>query len=182
MVPSHEATRNEATDENSFPVASLPIDFRSRLTDSVETALRAGDGLVIIDRGNGDEWLLSEQNACPVCDLSFPELTPSMFSFNSPMGMCPECNGLGAKIEFDPDRFVDPDKTLHQGGVRTWGELQKKKSSWMYKAAQQIVEYFGHDLDTPWRDLSEECQQAILYGGVKVTWQSESERAAWQGE
>jgi len=157
-------------------------EFVSRLTDSVETALRASDGLIIIDRGNGDEWLLSEQNACPVCGLSFPELTPAMFSFNSPLGMCPECNGLGTKFEFNPDRFVDPGKSLHEGGVRTWGELRKKQSSGMYHVAQSIVERFGHDLDIPWRDLSEECQHAILYGGVKVRWQSESDRATWQGE
>ncbi len=156
--------------------------FVTRLTDSVETALRVSDGLVIIDRGDGNEWLLSERNACPVCELSFPELTPAMFSFNSPMGMCPECNGLGTKVEFDPDRFIDPDKSLHEGGVCTWGELQKKKSSGTYKIVEQIVEHFGHDLDTPWRDLSEECQHAILYGGVRVRWQSESARANWQGE
>ncbi|MDY6877668.1 MAG: excinuclease ABC subunit UvrA [Chloroflexota bacterium] len=156
--------------------------FVSRLTDSVETALRVADGLVIIDRGNSNEWLLSEQNACPVCDLSFPELTPAMFSFNSPLGMCPECNGLGTKVEFDPDRFVDPAKSLHEGGVRTWGELRKKRSSGMYHVAQSIVERFDHDLDTPWRELAKECQQAILYGGVKVRWQSESDRATWQGE
>jgi excinuclease ABC subunit A len=190
VVPgSNEATRDEATsnegmsgEQASFLVDSLPVDFRSRLTDSVETALRAGDGLVIVDRGDGDEWLLSEQNACPACGLSFPELTPAMFSFNSPMGMCPECNGLGTKVEFDPDRFVDPGKSLHDGGVRTWGELRKKKSSGMYHVAQSIVERFGHDLDTPWRELSEECQHAILYGGVKVRWRSESDRATWQGE
>ena len=156
--------------------------FVTRLTDSVETALRAADGLVVIDRGNGDEWLLSEQNACPVCGLSFPDLTPAMFSFNSPMGMCPECNGLGTKVEFDPDRFVDPDKSLHESGVRTWGELAKKKSSGRYQVATQIVGKFGHTLDTPWRELSEECQRAILYGGVTVNWQSESERGEWQGE
>ena len=157
-------------------------EFISRLTDSVETALRLGDGVVIIDLGNGQESLYSEQNACPVCGLSFPELTPSMFSFNSPLGMCRECNGLGAKVEFDPDRFVEPDKSLADGGVRTWGELRKKRSSGTCKIARQIVEKYGHDLDTPWRDLSEACQQAILYGGVKVTWRSESERATWQGE
>ncbi len=157
-------------------------EFVTRLTDSVETALRAADGLIIIDRGDGEDWLLSEQNACPVCNLSFPELTPAMFSFNSPMGMCPECNGLGTKIEFDIDLFVDPDKTLHEGGVHTYGELRKKKSSGTYKIVKQIVEHFDHDLDTPWRDLSEECQQAILFGGVTVNWQSESERGEWQGE
>jgi excinuclease ABC subunit A len=157
-------------------------EFITRLTDSVETALHAADGLVVVDRGNGDEWLLSEQNACPACGLSFPELTPAMFSFNSPIGMCPECNGLGTKVEFDPDRFVDPDKSLHEGGVRTWGELGKKQSSGTYKIVKQIVDHFGQSMATPWRDLSEECRQAILYGGVKVTWQSESERATWQGE
>jgi excinuclease ABC subunit A len=156
--------------------------FITRLTDSIETALHVADGLVIINREDGEDWLLSEQNSCPVCELSFPELTAAMFSFNSPLGMCPECNGLGAKVEFDPDRFVDPDKSLHEGGVRTWGELHKKKSSGTYKIVKQIVEHFGHDLDTPWHELSEECQHAILYGGVKVTWQSESTRASWQGE
>jgi excinuclease ABC subunit A len=172
-------------EESEVSLSTNPLStdsFLSRLTDSVETALRAADGLLIIDRGNGGDWLLSEQNACPVCNLSFPELTPAMFSFNSPMGMCPECNGLGTKVEFDIDLFVDPDKTLHEGGVRTWGELRKKRSSGTYKVVQQIVEHFEHDLDTPWRDLSEECQQAILFGGVKVNWQSESERGEWQGE
>ena len=157
-------------------------EFITRLTDSIETALRLADGMIVIDRGDGEQWLLSEQNACPDCGLSFPELTPSMFSFNSPVGMCPECNGLGTKVEFDSDRFVDPDKSLHEGGVRTWGELGKKRSSGTYKIAQQILEHFDQNMDTPWRELSEECQQAVLYGGVKVRWQSESERASWQGE
>ncbi|MBN1318808.1 MAG: excinuclease ABC subunit UvrA, partial [Anaerolineales bacterium] len=156
--------------------------FFTRLTDSVETALRLGDGLIIFERENGDEWLLSEHNACPICGASFPELSPAMFSFNSPLGMCPECNGLGVKIEFNPQLFVDPAKSLHDGGVRTWGELRKKKSNVTYKLAEQIVGQFGHDLDTPWQALSEECQNAILYGGVKVVWQSSSDRASWQGE
>jgi excinuclease ABC subunit A len=150
-------------------------EFVTRLTDSVETALQAGDGLVIVDRGNGDDWLLSEQNACPECELSFPDLTPAMFSFNSPMGMCPECNGLGNKVEFDPEMFYDPDKTLHEGSMRAWGELGKKKKSGTYQAARQIVEQFGHDLDTPWRELSEECRNAILYGGATIIWE-------WSGE
>ena len=156
--------------------------FISRLTDSVETALRMGDGLIVIDRGDDGEWLLSEKNACAVCGQSFPELTPSMFSFNSPLGMCPECNGLGSKVEFAPESFVDPDKSLHEGGVRTWGELGKKKSSGTYRVVQQIIERFDHDLDTPWRDLSAECQNAILFGGVTVKWRSQSDRASWEGE
>jgi excinuclease ABC subunit A len=156
--------------------------FVTRLTDSVETALRAGEGLVIIDRGDGEDWMLSELNACPVCGISFPELTPAMFSFNSPMGMCPECNGLGTKVEFDPELFYNPDKTLHEGGLRAWGELAKKKKSGTYQAAKQIVEQFGHDLDTPWRELSEECRNAILYGGAKVVWRWENEGGRGQHE
>jgi excinuclease ABC subunit A len=150
--------------------------FLARLTDSVEIALHAGEGLVIIDREGEDDWLLSELNACPACGLSFPELTPAMFSFNSPMGMCPECNGLGTKVEFDAEMFYDPDKTLHEGGMRAWGELAKKTKSGTYQAAKQIVEQFGQDLDTPWRELSEECRNAILYGGAKIVWRSEYTR------
>jgi excinuclease ABC subunit A len=169
--------------------------FVTRLTDSIETALRLGEGLVIIEheppgagdsRGGGrpasEDWLLSEQNACPDCGLSFPALSPAMFSFNSPLGMCPDCNGLGTKYEFDPDRFVHPERSLHDGGVRSWGELRKKKSSGTYKLAQQIVAHFGHDLDTPWRDLSPECQHAILYGGVRIVWEWHSERGSGRHE
>ena len=156
--------------------------FLIRLTDSVETALRLTEGLLFVDVTDGELLTFSEQNACPACGISFPELTPQMFSFNSPHGMCPDCNGLGTKAEFDPELFIDPDKTLAEGAVRTWGELGKKKSSGTYQAATQIVERFGYDLQTTWTDLSPECQQAILFGGVKVTWQSRSDRGSWQGE
>jgi len=154
----------------------------TRLTDSVETALRLADGLLLVDIADGELMTFSEQNACPVCGISFPELTPQMFSFNSPHGMCPECNGLGTKVEFDPILFIDPEKTIGEGAVRTWGEVNKKKKSGIFQASKQILSRFGYDLDARWHDLSEECQQAILYGGVKVTWQSESDRGSWQGE
>jgi excinuclease ABC subunit A len=157
-------------------------EFVTRLTDSIETALQAGEGLVVIDQDGENDWLLSEQNACPDCNLSFPELTPAMFSFNSPMGMCPECNGLGTKLEFDPERFYDPDKSLHEGGVRAWGKLGNKRKSGTYKVAKQIVEQFGFDLDTPWRKLSEECQNTILYGGATVVWEWKSERGEGRHE
>jgi excinuclease ABC subunit A len=153
-----------------------------RLTDSVETALRLADGLLFVDVVDGEMLTFSEQNACPSCGISFPSLTPQMFSFNSPHGMCPDCNGLGTKFEFDPVLFIDPDKSLAEGAVRTWGELRKKKDSGIYQSAKQITEQFGFDLDAHWRDLSEECQQAILFGGVRVKWRSQSDRATWQGE
>jgi excinuclease ABC subunit A len=154
----------------------------ARLTDSVETALRLADGLLFVDVVDGEMLTFSEQNACPACGISFPKLTPQMFSFNSPHGMCSECNGLGTKFEFDPELFVDPEKSLSEGAVRPWGELRKKKSSGIYQAAKQITAQFNHDLETPWRELSEECRQAILFGGVRVIWSSESDRGSWQGE
>jgi excinuclease ABC subunit A len=156
--------------------------YVSRLTDSVETALRLADGLLLVDIQDGEALTFSEENACPSCGISFPELTPQLFSFNSPLGMCPACNGLGTKVEFDPELFVDPDKTLAEGGVRAWGELGRKQSSGIFQAATQIVEHFGHDLGTRWKDLSHECQQAILYGGVRVSYKSASERGSWHGE
>ena len=144
--------------------------FITRLTDSVETALKAGDGLILIDKGNDGDWLLSELNSCVDCGMSFPRMTPAMFSFNSPMGMCPECNGLGSKLEIDPELFYDPDKTVNEGAVRSWGELTKRKKNSRYKIAKQIVEQFGHDLNTPWKKLSKKCRDAILHGGPQIVW------------
>ena len=176
-----EPVSEEASEHHSDGVQDAS-NFMTRLTDSVETALGLADGLLLIDIPDGELMTFSEQNACPACGISFPELSPQMFSFNSPHGMCPECNGLGTKVEFDPALFIDPDKTVGQGAVRTWGEVNKKKKSGIYRASTQILNKFGHDLDVPWRELSDECQQAILHGGVRVTWQSESERGSWQGE
>ncbi|HSR29180.1 MAG TPA: excinuclease ABC subunit UvrA [Anaerolineae bacterium] len=176
-VPEAEARGDKVT-ESERDIEGL----ETRLTDSVETALHLADGLLVVDIVDGERLTFSEENACPACGISFPQLTPQMFSFNSPHGMCPECNGLGTKVEFDPVMFIDPDKSIGEGAVRTWGKVNKKKSSGIYQAAQQITGHFGHDLDTPWHDLSEECRQAILFGGVKVTWKSESDRGSWQGE
>ena len=157
-------------------------EFITRLTDSVETALRMSEGMVHIDTGDGQEWLLSDRNACPDCNLSFPELNPAMFSFNSPLGMCPECNGLGTKMEFDPARFADPEKSLNQGGFRPWGELAKKHSSGGYKVAQVILAQFGGTLDTPWKDLPEASKNAFLYGGVRIVWKWENKRSKGQND
>jgi excinuclease ABC subunit A len=175
--------RLELPSSKSMPADSqLDADMWSRLTDSVETALRLANGLLYVDVVEGEMLTFSEQNACTACGLSFAELSPQLYSFNSPLGMCPECNGLGTKVEFDPELFVDPDRSLNKGGVRTWGELAKKKGSWRYRAGKQVVEHYGHSLDTPWRDLSPECQRAILFGGVRISWESSSRRGSWSGE
>jgi len=157
--------------------------FRSRLTDSVETALRKGEGLCVIHTQDEGDRLLSEQNACAECGISFPRLTPAMMSFNSPSGMCPECNGLGVATEFDPDLFTVSDKSLHEGGLKTYGVLENKKHTHTYSIIEQVVRHFGDSMDTPWKDLSADCRDTLLFGGdVKVKWKSQSRRASWEGE
>ncbi|MBG0770111.1 MAG: excinuclease ABC subunit UvrA [Anaerolineaceae bacterium] len=150
-------------------------DYLTRLTDSVETGLKMGEGMLVIDRGEEGDWLLSESLSCPDCGVSFPELEPTMFSFNSPLGFCPTCNGLGELYEFDPDLIIDPTRTVGEGAVRTWGELNKKKKSYLNQAANQILSKYGADFDTPWMEISEEGRNAILHGGVQVksTWESD---------
>jgi excinuclease ABC subunit A len=186
-IPTAEHAEGRDADNDRSAAGALPSEpsvtsFGTRLNDSVETALRLAEGLLYVDIVDGETLVFSEQNACPSCGISFPELTPAMFSFNSPHGMCSDCNGLGTKVEFDPALFIDADKSVGEGAVRTWGEVAKKATSGIYRASQQILGQFGHDLGTPWRELSEECRQAILYGGVKVTWQSKSDRGSWEGE
>ncbi|MFN2241166.1 MAG: excinuclease ABC subunit UvrA, partial [Anaerolineae bacterium] len=138
--PGSAESDSEAT-EFDAGLLSTP-DFLARLTDSVETALQLADGLLYVDVIGDKVLTFSEQNACPTCGISFPELTPQMFSFNSPHGMCPDCNGLGTTAEFDPALFIEPDKTVAEGAVRTWGEVGKKKNSGIYQAAAQILGQF----------------------------------------
>ena len=158
-------------------------DFQSRLADSVETALRWGEGVLVVDVVDGEELILSEMNACAHCGLSFPELTPQMFSFNSPLGMCPDCNGLGVRFEFDAALFVDPTKSINAGAVLPWGELSKKHS-WATQIARQIATRFNISLDTPWPELPEEVRQLILHGNpqIKFKYQSEHFTGQWPYE
>ncbi|MBN1994324.1 MAG: excinuclease ABC subunit UvrA [Anaerolineae bacterium] len=154
--------------------AEVEDDFAARLADSVETALRWGDGMLMVDVADGEELLLSEKNACAHCGLSFPDLSPQMFSFNSPLGMCPACNGLGFKLEFDPNLFIDPAKSINEGAVLPWGEIGKKKS-WAKQIAWQIARRFNVNLNTPWRDLPQEVRDLILYGNPNIRFQYHSE-------
>ncbi len=158
-------------------------DFQTRLADSVETALRWGEGMLVVDLIDGQELVLSEKNACARCGLSFPELTPQMFSFNSPLGMCPDCNGLGMRFEFDPDLFVDPAKSINQGAVVSWGEIAKKRS-WATQIARQIAHRFNISLDTPWTELPAEVRNLILHGNphIKFRYQSENFTGSWPYE
>ena len=137
--------------------------FMGRLTESVELTLKTANGLLIADTGEADV-LLSEHNACPHCDISFPELSTQMFSFNSPLGMCETCHGLGTQASADPALVVpNPNLTLNDGAMGYYGEL-KKKSGWTVSVVASIVDHYGGDLDTPWKDLPEETRHALLYG------------------
>jgi excinuclease ABC subunit A len=137
---------------------------RARLAESLETALRLGSGLVKVDVGPGrEEWLLSEANACIDCGVSFPEIAPRLFSFNSPHGACPGCGGLGTRDEFDPARIVpDPDRSLDQGAIEPWRERRTAR----YYAAllASLAEHLHFQLDSPWRKLPKRVQRALLFG------------------
>jgi excinuclease ABC subunit A len=151
--------------------AEIDSDFRARLADSVETALRHGEGAMRIAPDHKKEIEVSEQHACPYCGLSFPELSPPSFSFNSPLGMCPECNGLGHKFSFDPEKFVDPEKSISDGAVRSWGSLSTSKTSRM--VAVNFARHYKVSLDTPWKKLPETVRHGILWGDshVRVRWE-----------
>jgi len=142
-------------------------EARHRLTESVETALRFGSGLLIVSRGEGkkpSEDLYSEKFTCPACNISLDEITPRIFSFNSPYGACPDCSGLGDKLEFDPDLII-PDKNLSlaEGAIAPWGE----SASYYMVKLEAVAEAYRFDLNTPVKKLNKEQLNAILYGTSK---------------
>ncbi len=157
--------------------------FLSRLTDSVETTLRTAEGLLLADLGDR-ELLLSEHNACPHCDLSFPELSTQMFSFNSPLGMCERCHGLGTEMRVDPDLIIkDPKLSINQGALKWYGEVGKKQG-WTVNALHSIAAHYGVSLDIPWQDLPERFRHALFYGSgkEKITFQYQSKDGSYRGE
>jgi len=140
--------------------------FRSRLTDSIETALRLGDGIAIINDVSiepPEDRLYSEHLACPVCGISLPEIEPRSFSFNSPHGACPECQGLGTRLELDPDLVVpNPDQSIEEGAVEAWNIRDRDGYYWQLLKA--VCEHFAIPTDVPWRELNHAQQHIILHG------------------
>lgn len=136
--------------------------IRSRVSDSLETALELADGYATIDIIDGDELVFSEHHACRVCGFSIPVLEPRLFSFNAPFGACEACDGLGTKIIVDIDLVIpDRTKTLAEGVLLPWEPI----SSQYYPALlEQAAEHFGVDMNTPFEELSQEDQDLILYG------------------
>ena len=136
---------------------------RTRVGESLETALRLADGLVLLDHGEADAALLSERNACVDCGVSFPEIAPRSFSFNSPHGACPECTGLGSREVFDPALVVpDEDKTLAEGAIAPWSGRGAPR--YYAKLLAALASHFGVELDTTWRNLPPKLRDALLHG------------------
>jgi len=140
---------------------------RSRVADSVETAIGLAGGLVIADI-DGQDRLYSTSLSCPDCGVSIPELSPRMFSFNNPYGACPKCSGLGFIMQFDPEFIVsDPDRSLYEGVLEVWG---KTTSYWYREQIETLEKNLKFDARTPWKKLPKKIRDVILFGsgGQKI--------------
>jgi excinuclease ABC subunit A len=133
-----------------------------RISDSLETASRFSDGLVVVSAAGKTETLFSERFACPYCEVSFGELSPRTFSFNSPYGACPACSGLGSRMEFNLELIVpDPSLTLAEGALAPMGKL---RGDWGRSQLAALGESCGFDLDTPFSSIDSKARRAILHG------------------
>lgn len=170
-----EATEEIKLEKNKKHTIEAVVDrliiregLEKRLADSLGTALQLADGLVSVDVMEHEELLFSEKFACPDCGISFEELTPRMFSFNNPYGACTACGGLGFKLEIDSELVVsDPEKTLAQGAIEPWS---KGLSPWYMGMLESLAKEYGFSMNTPFKELTPEQQQVILYGtgGKKI--------------
>ena len=136
--------------------------IRRRLRDSLEIATHLSDGLVRVDVTGGDEILFSEKYACPECGISMPELAPRNFSFNSPYGACPDCDGLGTRMYFD-ENLVVPDRELsvREGAIAPWSG---RSSVYHYQMLDALSQHYHFDVNSPFNQLSKEIQAVLLYG------------------
>ncbi|MCK4666743.1 excinuclease ABC subunit UvrA, partial [Candidatus Dependentiae bacterium] len=145
-------------------------NIRTRLTDSVETALKEAEGVLLLHLINGKfpdgsrERIYSEKFMCPICNISFPEISPRLFSFNSPYGACPECSGLGVSYKFDPDIIVeDSELSINNGLFENIGGFGSN-SSWFHKVVAKLAKYYKFSLDTPFNKLKPNIKDILLYG------------------
>lgn len=160
--------------------------IKDRLTGSIELALKVGNGLVIIDEIGKKEHLYSEYFSCPKCDISFEELQPRVFSFNSPFGACNVCDGLGTKVSIDPELVIpDPKKSLIQGTIDPIGE--QPRGNWYSAILKSLAFHYDFNFTTPWRKLREEVQEVLLYGThpdekITMSYQSEKFKGEYKGK
>jgi excinuclease ABC subunit A len=137
---------------------------QTRLADSLETALKLSEGLVLIEEVGGSEQLFSENFACAECGFSFEEISPRIFSFNSPYGACPDCSGLGSRAEFSAELVIPfPELSINEGAIHPWSG-----QNYYHQFLESAAKEWGVDLDCPFRDLSPELQHKILYGSPEI--------------
>ncbi|MCK5234319.1 MAG: excinuclease ABC subunit UvrA, partial [Candidatus Aenigmarchaeota archaeon] len=159
----------------------MDSNMTSRVTEAIETALHEAEGLVLIDT-DGKDVLYSQKFACPKCDINLPEFTPRMFSFNSPFGACPACQGLGTKLEIDPELVIpDKTKTIREGAIEPWGRTFK---SFYMARLKAVAEYYKFDIDTPVEKLKDEHLDIILYGSneekIKTIYEHKYSEGKWE--
>ncbi|HZW18016.1 MAG TPA: excinuclease ABC subunit UvrA, partial [Luteimonas sp.] len=163
------ALRQKHTIEAVIDRFKVREDLKQRLAESFETALKLGDGMATVqslDDDKAEPLLFSSKYSCPVCDYALPELEPRLFSFNSPVGACPGCDGLGVSQFFDPARVVvHPELSLAAGAVRGWD----RRNAYYFQLIQSLAKHFGFSVDTPWNELTEASRQAVLFGSGKDT-------------
>jgi excinuclease ABC subunit A len=164
----HEITDDVDLDKNKKHTIEVVVDrimvkqgSESRLADSTEIALNLADGLVVVSLVDGEDMLFSEKLACPDCGISFEEMTPRMFSFNSPYGACSDCDGLGMRMEVDPDLVLDKTVSIDKGAVRLWGDNRSRYYPTIMRA---VCKKYNIRTDVPVGDLSEQEQNIIMYG------------------
>jgi len=136
-------------------------DSRSRIADSVETALKLGAGVVLVSIIDGEELMFSEHFACVYCGISLGEITPRTFSFNTPHGACPACTGLGFKLEIDPELVLNKELSINQGAIRPW---PLRFQSWYFYQFEPLARRYNFSLDTPVKELDKHQLNLILYG------------------
>ncbi|MBW2713979.1 MAG: excinuclease ABC subunit UvrA, partial [Deltaproteobacteria bacterium] len=173
-------------------VVKSGASFRQRVTDSVETALRMAHGQLIVHVLSREDIRMSEARSC--CGIAFPELDPPLFSFNSPQGMCPTCNGLGSVLAMDASKVVpDPDLSIREGAVRPWknnfdNRGKEREGSWGLELILAMEREWGIDLDLPWKKISAKKRKLIMQGSVgkgmelTIQWKSDSGYSEWTRE
>ncbi len=154
-------------------------DLGNRLADSLETALKVGDGVVRVAPAHGEEFVLSSRHSCPKCGFALAELSPRLFSFNSPQGACQACTGLGVVQEVDPDKLIaDPERSLAAGALIG---VQEGRRSFRWRQIQVLAEAMRFSLTKPWRALPEKVRQAILFGTEnELNFAFVGERSRWE--
>lgn len=173
VMDINEDIKLEKTKKHSIEVIVDRIiikeNIQRRLVDSLETALKLGEGFVLVDVAEGKELLFSEKFACPECGTSIEDLTPRMFSFNSPFGKCPRCDGLGTLMEMDPDLIIpDKGKSISGGAIEPWKTFSE--DTWTYNVIEALGKNYGFSLDVPVRELPQKVIDILLTGtnGEKV--------------